>query len=206
MAKKKKRKEAKKPESNYQIELKGIVLILLTIIGFGRFGPVGRFISTFSSFLVGTWYNVFLLAILIIGIYMIIKRERPKFLTSKLLGIYIIVIGLLVFSHLDYVVDTNLKGFEIIEETVNTFMPTMEAMTVIQGGGIIGSCFTLLFVSLVDISGTKIVVPVLWICGIVMFTGVSIMDVIRKFKEKGKQAIYKSREKHAKEARGFEVP
>ena len=200
MAKKKKRKEAKKPEQNYQSELKGIILILLTIIGFGKFGPVGKFISAFASFLVGTWYNVLLLAVLIVGFYMIVKREKPKFLTSKLWGIYIIAIAFLVLSHLDYVIDTKLKGFEILEETVNTFMTTIESANVIQGGGIIGACFTLLSVSLFDIDGTKIVVPVLCICGIVMFTGVSIMDVLKKFKEKSRQAIYKSREKHAKEA------
>ena len=200
MAKKKKRKEAKKPEQNYQSELKGIILILLTIIGFGKFGPVGKFISAFASFLVGTWYNVLLLAVLIVGFYMIVKREKPKFLTSKLWGIYIIAIAFLVLSHLDYVIDTKLKGFEILEETVNTFMTTIESANVIQGGGIIGACFTLLSVSLFDIDGTKIVVPVLCICGIVMFTGVSIMDVLKKFKEKSRQAIYKSREKHAQEA------
>ena len=130
MAKKKKRKEAKKPEQNYQSELKGIILILLTIIGFGKFGPVGKFISAFASFLVGTWYNVLLLAVLIVGFYMIVKREKPKFLTSKLWGIYIIAIAFLVLSHLDYVIDTKLKGFEILEETVNTFMTTIESANV----------------------------------------------------------------------------
>ena len=99
MAKKKKRKEVKKIEQNYQIEIKGVILISLTIIGICRFGIVGSFISSFASFLTGTWYNVLLFAVLIVGGYMRIKREKPKFLTSKLWGSYIIAIGLLVYSH-----------------------------------------------------------------------------------------------------------
>ena len=51
MAKKKKRKETKKTKG-YQIELNGIILILIAIIGFGssymNMGVVGKFISAFS--------------------------------------------------------------------------------------------------------------------------------------------------------------
>ena len=67
MAKKKKRKETKKPDNGYKIELTGLLFILIAIIGFGRFGIVGRCIGDFSAFLVGSWYNVLLVAFLIIN-------------------------------------------------------------------------------------------------------------------------------------------
>ena len=54
MAKKKKRKEDKKPSSGYQIELQGLLLILIAIIGICDFGIVGNFITGFAQFLVGT--------------------------------------------------------------------------------------------------------------------------------------------------------
>ena len=63
MAKRKKRKENKQPKG-YQIELNGIILLLIAVIGFGNaymnMGIVGKFISSFAAFLVGTWYNVLL--------------------------------------------------------------------------------------------------------------------------------------------------
>ena len=49
MAKKKKRKETKKKDTGYKVELIGLLLILIAIIGFiPNTGPVGEFISDFS--------------------------------------------------------------------------------------------------------------------------------------------------------------
>ena len=46
-----------------------------------------------------------------------VKREKPDFFTSKLIGFYIFVIGILILSHLPYIEDGKLAGFEIINET-----------------------------------------------------------------------------------------
>lgn len=192
MAKKKKRKENKKKNSGYQVELKGLGLILVAIIGFGRFGMVGKLFSAFAVFLVGTWYNVLLVAVLIIGIYMMIKRDKPDFFTTKLMGLYVFASGLLIFSHLDYVIHNDLKDFEILKETVNNFMASTKTIMNVQGGGIVGSVFSLLFVKLFDIKGTQIVTWALLICGTVMFTGMSMADMIKGVVTKSKEA----REKH----------
>lgn len=199
MAKKKKRKEPDKKKNSYSVELKGLILILFAIIGFGRFGIVGEGVSAFAAFLVGTWYNLLLVGLLITGIYMMIKREAPNFFTSKLFGLYIFVIGILVLSHLNYVKDTPLKGFEMVKETIDNFMLSIKNINIIQGGGIIGALFTLLNVSLFDVKGTDIVIVVLLICGVVMFTGVSIMDALNKVKEKSKKVINHNKDKKDKQ-------
>lgn len=196
MAKKKKRKETKKPDNGYKIELTGLLFILIAIIGFGRFGIVGRCIGDFSAFLVGSWYNVLLVAFLIVGGYMMVKRSVPNFFTSKLIGIYIFVIGILVFSHISYVKQNSLAGMAIITETVNNFMAATKNIAVIQGGGILGACFSWGFVQLFDIKGTEIVMWALLVCGVVMFTGMSIMDMVQNAKEKAKKAlVHKKQEK-----------
>ena len=65
MAKKKKRKSTKKQTHNYSVELIGILLVIIAIIGIiPNTGVVGNFISNFSAFLVGTWYNVLLIAVM----------------------------------------------------------------------------------------------------------------------------------------------
>ena len=64
MAKKKKKKEPKKNFS-YQVELYGILYILIGILGICGYGPCGELICAFSAFLFGCLYspNVVLLLI-----------------------------------------------------------------------------------------------------------------------------------------------
>lgn len=201
MAKKKKRKETKKKDTGYKVELIGLLLILIAIIGFiPNTGPVGEFISDFSVFLVGTWYNLLLAALMVVGVYMMIKREKPDFFTSKLIGLYIFIIGILVFSHVKYLENTKLEGLEIITETVNNFMSSKSHVNV--GGGIIGAIFSLLFVTLFALNGTRIVTLALLICGSVMFTGVSMYDAIKAIINKLKQ--YKKKEIEIKDKKEIE--
>lgn len=199
MAKKKKRKEVEKKGTGYQVELIGLGLILLAVIGcIPGTGIVGNFIRNFSMFLAGPWYGVILASVVIVGIYMIVKREKPDFFTSKLVGLYVFFVGVLLLSHIKYLEDTELKGFEIITETINNFMATGSSAANL-GGGVLGAFFSLIFVNLFAIKGTKIVIWLLLICGAVMFTGVSIHDAIKwclmhmkhekKLKEKDKKEI-----------------
>lgn len=192
MAKKKKRKEAKQKQG-YQIELNGIILILIAIIGFGstymNMGVIGRFISAFAVFLVGTWYNILLLAVLIVGLYIMVKRKWPVFFTSRLVGLYLFTIGILIFSHISYISNNDVKSADVLKETINNFLSAINNTNTIQGGGIIGALTASLFVLLFDINGTKIVVWVLLICGLIMFTGVSIYDVCKWIKNKFKTFV-----------------
>ena len=179
MAKKKKRKEPEKKGTGYQIELIGVILIVIAIIGcIPGTGLVGNFVRNFAMFLVGPWYGILLLAVIAVGIYMMVKRDKPDFFTSKLIGLYIFVVGILLLSHINYLEDTDLKGWDIVTETINSFMASSKNMAN-MGGGILGAFFSFVFVNLFAIKGTKIVIWVLMICGAVMFTGVSIHDAVK---------------------------
>ena len=76
MAKKKKSSSSEKESFLYSVELTGLILILIGLIGFG-FGPVGAFIKKFAMFLVGGWAWIFLL-ILLSGLS-ILKNPFCKF-------------------------------------------------------------------------------------------------------------------------------
>ena len=91
MAKRKKRKESSK-DTSYLVELKGMLLILIAIIGICKFGIVGAFIQHFSAFFVGAAYNILLAVVFLTGLCMIVKREYPNFFAPRLIGIYSIVI------------------------------------------------------------------------------------------------------------------
>ena len=103
MAKKKKRKNSDEGKVKFSSELTGLILVLVSIIGIGNFGPVGHIVKSFSIFLMGTWWSIFIIILLILGLFMIIKREPPKFFSGRLIGLYIALIALLAFSHIDYI-------------------------------------------------------------------------------------------------------
>lgn len=191
MAKKKKRSDDKKKKFEHSAELYGILLILLAILGIGKYGPVGRLISSFGMFLVGTGYNILLIVTLIIGGYLIIKRDWPKFFSTKLIGIYLLVIGLLIYAHKDYVIENDVEIMVVFKETINELMLAFNNVMdgvrpEITGGGVIGCTFASLFSALFSYQGMIIVTWTLIIIGIIMFTGFSILDFIRSQLNKGK--------------------
>lgn len=207
MAKKKKRKESKKDVS-YFIELKGMLLILASIIGICKFGIVGNFIESFSAFFVGVAYNILLVVLFIVGIYMIVKREYPNFFVSKLIGLYAIIISLLIFCHLDYIKQLNVDGTQIFTETVDNLMAFAHGTAQVQGGGMIGALFSWLNVTLFTIDGTRVVCIALIIFGIIMFTGMSIYDMVSASKRKVSGALKRAegRSRDKKEQLKIEIP
>ena len=208
MAKKKKRKESKK-DTGYLIELKGMLLILISIIGICKFGIVGNFIESFSGFFVGVAYNILLVVLFVVGIYMIIKRSYPDFFESKLIGLYAIIVSLLVFCHLDYIKQLDVSGTQIFSETIDNLMKFTHGTSQIQGGGIIGALFSWIFVSLFTIEGTRVVCIALILFGIVLFTGMSIYDILKASKDKVSNALKRAEgkvRKPEKEQLKIEIP
>ena len=182
MAKKKKRK-AEKETSPVSYELKGFIVILVALIGLAKFGPVGDFVKGIGAFLVGQWYAIFYILVAIIGIYMVVKGEKPKFFTSKLIGLYILILAVLVLSHLDY---AEFKGFEMITKTFDNLCAYFESPDTINlnGGGILGAIFCAISIALFAKEGATVISWVLVVAGIILFTGLSIKDIVTGIKAK----------------------
>ena len=210
MAKKKTRKNSKKKES-YFMDLYGILLMLIAIIGIGKYGPVGRFIASFAVFLVGNLYFFLLLFILVMGGYLIIYRKNINFFSSKMLGFYLFLIGILVFLHQNYVLES-VQVSKIFSATVDNIMSAVtrimeskisvgvfDASLSNTGGGILGAIFSTLFYKLFEKDGTDIVVWVLLVSGFMIFTGMSIFNIVRNIAEKTKDMIPEKEEKSKKE-------
>ena len=195
MAKKKTKKETEKKEFQYSKELQGLLLILIGIIGFGDFGIVGSVIKGFSIFLCGTWYPIFLILSLILGIYFVAKRKSPDYFTARLIGLYTIIVAILLFSHLNYVSNNDLSGIDIFRVTIDNIMTSLNNFDLLRdtGGGIFGALFSSLFVTLFDINGTMVVVVVLAIFGIVMLFDITLADILKAiatpFKRKEKNEV-----------------
>ena len=207
MAKRKKKKVVKN-KFKYKTELYGIILILCGILGLGKFGPVGRAIASFGLFLVGSIYMVLLIALLVVGGILLIKREWPDFFSSKLLGIYLFVLGLLVVMHNEFIAANQLNLMIAFQDTMSElttgFNQIMngQALDIAAGGGIIGASFGVLFAKLFSFTGMSIVAIVLMIAGILVFTGFSVVDFIRDKMSEGKEkAISRKEAKESKKVR-----
>ena len=116
---------------------------------------------------------------------MIMKRDTPKFFSSRLIGIYILLIALLAFSHIDYINDAELiKAKDIFQHTIDNFMDTINDSAYVNlsqnGGGIIGALFSFAFVNLFDLKGTYIVLGVLGAFGAIMALDLSFGDIFKK--------------------------
>ena len=198
MAKKKKKKVEKKEKSPFLVELNGFLLVVIALIGWiPNTGILGHFIRSFAIFLTGPFDFIFLISLIVVGCYKIFKRKNPDFFNPRLIGLYIFLVGLFVCAHMQYVTDKDLKGTGIITETVSVFFSTIADMSVGKanlGGGIIGAIFAFIFVSLLDINGTRVAFISLMITGFALFTGVSIFDIIKNGFDKAKMPKDKSKD------------
>ena len=181
MAKKKQKKQKDGAKFEYSNEVVGVLLILFSIIGIGGYGPAGNFIRSFAVFLVGVIYPLFLVFLLGIGVYLILKRKIPDLINSRMIGLYVLVIALLVLLHMKYV--NELQGQAIITETLDNIMKTFKNTDMIDncGGGMIGALFGYLFyISFKD--GVYIVLVTMVIIGVVLFFNTSITKLLSKIK------------------------
>ena len=184
MAKKKKRKEEVK--TNNFIELYGILLIVIAIIGTCKFGIVGKYLTGFAAFLFGEIYIVLFAILFAVGLYIMMKREKPNFLTSKLIGLYIILAAVLVLIHFPY---DSYNGFEIVEKTFGNLCNYIkDPKTNLFGGGMTGALLFTLLTVLLDKQGTLVISWFLIISGLTLFTGKSIYDVIKWLQNKANNA------------------
>lgn len=207
MAKKKKSKEESANKFEYSVELTGLILILIGLIGFG-FGPVGAILKEFAMFLLGEWWFCVLILVLILGVHMLIKRKLPNFVSSKLIGIYILIAVILILSHMTFVKNCE-KPVAIFQETINNYMDRMDSISkpniltstgqtsIVIGGGIVGASFSFVVSALFGLTGTYIVITILAIFGLIMLFNINIGNLFSK--------IFKKREKKPKEKKTEEM-
>lgn len=188
MAKKKKQRSEEKKEFAYTNELIGLTLILLSITGLGNFGIVGEIVKKFAVFLFGSWFFLFLGFTLILGVYLIAKRSYPNYFTSKLIGLYCILIAFILFLHVNFITNQDLPNGEIIRQTFTNVTEVMQCKaadtmdnckSVISntGGGMIGALLSYAFVSLFAVEGTYVVMAIILTFGIIMMFDITLSDM-----------------------------
>lgn len=204
MAKKKKTKDLANTHK-YSVELSGLIIILIGIIGFG-FGYIGYLLKMFAMFLAGTWWILILIYLIVIGGYMLYKREMPKFTSPKLIGLYLLFSIILVASHFQFI-NLNTPPKKIITITKDNFMARMSSIpqhnainsngtsTIIIGGGMVGAVFTATLSSLFDKTGTIIILSLCFILSLILLFNINLSIIFQKLFNKIKELLKKKPKK-----------
>lgn len=179
MAKKKQKKEKEKFE--YSEEILGVLIVLICVIGILGYGRAGNFFRSFAVFLTGICYAPFLIILLILGLYLIVKRKMPNLLTTKFIGSYMISLTLLVYCHREYIKLNS--GSKIITETFTNVMSSFRSPQVISntGGGMIGAIFGYVF-DWAFSDGIYIVFITIALLGLILVFNTSLIDLVKKIK------------------------
>ncbi len=195
MAKKKQRKNNYINNSLYLTELKGLMLVIIAIIGLFSFGNASLFVRMIFVFLVGEWWWFFLLLLLVCGVSQIINRQRVKLFSNKYKKFYTILVLLIIISHLSclkniiavdnfgLIEGTNKVVSEFVSNILDCWYDGLSFSTTNLGGGIIGAVLASILVSFFSYDGAVILVTIFSVCIIVMIIGLSIYDKIIKEKK-----------------------
>ena len=184
---KRKKKRSRKTKIELSVEIYALFIVILAMIGAFKLGPVGRLIASFGLFVSGSVYMAFLVLMFIIGLYAFWKRDWPEFISTKMLGFYLFVIGVLTLMHWEFVKVNNFNSSLIFKETMNELVKGFNSLmatgtvgdSASVGGGLVGGVFSILFTKLFSYTGMQIVTWTFIGVGICMFTGFSIVDFLR---------------------------
>jgi len=192
MAKKKHRKNNEEKKFGYSVELIGLIIILIGIIGFG-FGIVGAWLKKFAIFLVGEYWFLLLVLLIIIGILMLGRRALPNFWSSKFIGIFILFGVILVLSHQSFIkVNNDFKS--VMSATYDNYMARISSITgsgpilasgdgsISVGGGFIGAAISGILVQLFSYVGTLIVISVCALFGLIILFDINIAEMFSGIK------------------------
>ena len=193
MAKKKKRKNSDEKKLGYSVELTGLIIVLIGIIGFG-FGLVGALFKKFSIFLVGEFWYLLLILLIIIGFLMLLRRHLPDFKSAKFIVVFILLGVILILAHSNFI-KNNPNFISVINATKDNYMGRVASIngtgpilssgdtSITVGGGLIGAILSGGLVQFFGYPGTMIVIIISAIFGIILFFDINPAEIYSKIKE-----------------------
>ncbi len=177
-------KEADTKEVYYEII--GLVLILLSVIIIVDVGIVSHLLKLTSKFLIGDWYFVIAILLITHGVNLIIKKDKASLKSNRYLGVYIVLLAFMMFTHTTVFVyinnsyDNNLTGTWLYYvNLINNYNNE-----IIAGGGIVGG---LAYISIFNILGTFGIFSInllLIIVGLVFITNSTLYEMYYAVKDR----------------------
>ncbi|TRY26750.1 DNA translocase FtsK [Brevibacillus sp. LEMMJ03] len=167
-----------------KVELLGLVVIVLSLIGLLESGWLGKNVLAFLfRFVAGSWDFVIPLLLIGMAIHMMFTRKPPR-LTYRVLGILFIFLAILTWDHLmlykQVTADGKFAEQSIVRVTWDRLWldHSQKVSTTGVGGGMAGALFFVLCNSLVGLTGTGLIIALLFLAGIMFLFNLSYVDIV----------------------------
>lgn len=188
MAKKKNTRRKKQTlKSNIKVELVGLLFIFLAIFGSGASmiseGAVSSLLENIFRFFFGSWYFIVPVLLLFLGVFLMIKRKYPVMKTRKWIGIYLVLSGLLLWTHirtfeLAYIFPEQYPS--IIGQSYSFYIEYLQgakSSAYLGGGGLYAALLFAVSNFLFSNYGAKILAFFFVVIGIVVLSNLSMGDL-----------------------------
>lgn len=185
-------------KKKHSAQIFGIIISLLSIIGIGRLGIVGKFFMSISVFFFGKLWMVGLITLMFYGFYLLFFNKKDG-IAVKTIGFFIIFFSIAILMHLAFIEELGIEVNESFRLIWDQTLFALKGTNTSNGGGIIGVSLLWLFVKLFSIIGTKIVSIILIILGIIFVFDISVVDLFKKIIEKIKIASENKKNKVKRE-------
>lgn len=182
----KRRKKQEKWKSQLTYELVGLFLLITALVTFARLGIVGEGLVYLFRFFLGDLHIVLTIGLFVFAVYLMVKRQIPFFWTRKLCGFYLLIFSIALWSHVylfrELAQHAEFVDHSVIRNTWHLFWLQLrgEAIVTEIGGGMIGALGFAVSHFLFSSGGTIIFAIGLILTSIVIITGKSFMDVVKK--------------------------
>ena len=204
----------RKKKNSINAGILGVIFVLIGVIGLGVFGPVGTAIKAGAVFFFGNYFNILIIELIALGIYMIVQGTTPNFLSTRLVGLYLIVTSFLVFMNIKYL-NMQLDFSHQFENFISTFNSvTSNTFTGISetGSGAFGLLVSFGLVKTLSVAGTYALLVVFMLFAIMFIFDFSIADLVDVIKnslseseeERAERLDKKRKAKEEKEERRLE--
>ncbi|MEJ8548323.1 FtsK/SpoIIIE family DNA translocase [Brevibacillus borstelensis] len=183
MSRRAKRQSQTAVASVVKLELLGLVVIVLCLIGLLESGWLGKNILAFLfRFLAGSWDFTIPLLIMGLAVHMMFTRKPPR-MSLRVAGVLLILIAVLTWDHMFLYKQVTAGGTfseqSIIRVTWDRIWldHSQKVSTTGVGGGMVGAVFFALCNGLVGLIGTGLIIGFLILAGIMFLFNLSYVDI-----------------------------
>lgn len=179
-------------------EILGLLLIALAVIMIFEYGMIGRILQTIAMFLFGNLHFAVPFMLIFVALLMMIGRKKVGIKDRLILGMFLIVMSLTIFSH-GILFEQLSKSGGLLSDSVlrESWRILINTDGIIHrsnalGGGMIGALLFSGLHVLFEASGAKVVAWVIFFIGLILVTGKALVpylaektpDIFGKWKKK----------------------
>lgn len=193
---KKTTKRSVQKQQSVSIEIIGFIFIILSLFSLSSVGFIGVLSANAFRFFVGDTYIGASVLLGLYGLYLLLKGKEPPFKNQRLIGLFILYLGILLWLHALLFADIMKPETNVISATYRFFKVDVSNSELTQplGGGMIGSLLYAASYFLGAQWGSYLSAVVLCIVGIFFIFQLSFKEALNLIRSGLKFVLNKSKQ------------